>query len=578
MLHAGKNEGTQCGSFGFMVANCEEGKQIDGFLKGRVKELCPLMCGVCTTPTTTITITTGTKTTTTKTTLTKTTTTSTYVPAYCQGKRESSACGLFGFRASDCSGKTSMNGFRVKDTCPVLCGVCEQQHVSTVAPYVSGRCNGKQESLACGYFELKFSHCIKNNEEGETARRECPVMCGSCRAPTSTVTTVTTTTKAPRPLTIVSTNLMLPALFENPTGEVAVGAGSFVFNGKGGLTARNADQPLVPALQKHWTVSLDFRQTVNTRGYLFAKTNGDGTKRFYSLYSTTNRVTFYYTRGSQMLAAHFRVTVNNGQRHRLVVGYSNRVLHLKFESPAATLHIKRTIGTAPEDCDDTGTNCVLSIGARASLSGTGKYYFTGEMHRMLVVSNKLVLGFPGVPTKGASTQGRQVTNLLDPVYHDAATAASATGTYAFRGSSGNGLRMRNYDGFSETWTIGLDVNIFTGGYLFAKTDASGQLRHYSLYVSSQNKDVVFYYSVQPTPLLPPVLQMERFAVNIADRAEYQLVLALDGDDLSLVVDGVLIGGTRKLVPNRVKDCGKASSNCVFYTGQRVRRGYHPSPA
>ena len=63
------------------------------------------------------------------------------------------------------------------------------------------------------------------------------------------------------------------------------------------------------------------------------------------------------------------------------------------------------------------------------------------------------------------------------------------------------------------WTMGMTVSVFRGGYLFAKTNKKGTMRHYSLYVSPTTSEITFYYSVRPTVFLPAVLQQERFSVR-----------------------------------------------------------------
>jgi hypothetical protein len=107
-----------------------------------------------------------------------------------------------------------------------------------------------------------------------------------------------------------------------------------------------------------------------------------------------------------------------------------------------------------------------------------------------------------------------------------------------------------------------------GGYLFAKTSASGQRRYLGLYASPIRKDVTFYYRTDGRQ------RRLRFRVDLADGRPHTVLVTVSGQEyITLRVDGIVVGE----VPRRLEsdtgeglqDCGAPSNDCILFVGQRA---------
>lgn len=96
-------------------------------------------------------------------------------------------------------------------------------------------------------------------------------------------------------------------------------------------------------------MAVSFRQFAGQSGYILAKTNGDGSIRYYALYSSQSGTTcdFYYTvmngGNPTLVRERFNAVLNDGNQHTLRVVVERGVLYfaLDAEAPIARLLVVR---------------------------------------------------------------------------------------------------------------------------------------------------------------------------------------------------------------------------------------------
>jgi hypothetical protein len=145
----------------------------------------------------------------------------------------------------------------------------------------------------------------------------------------------------------------------------------------------------------------------------------------------------------------------------------------------------------------------------------------------------------------------------------------ADGEHYFIGQTG--LLITAPTALTNELTVAMQVQLRrgAGGYLFAKTSASGDERYLALYASAVRKDVTFYYRTAGRQ------RRVRFRVQLTDGREHTVLLSVGvgGTYVTLRVDGAVVGGApRRLggdTSNGLEDCGAPTDDCVLFVGQRA---------
>lgn len=161
-------------------------------------------------------------------------------------------------------------------------------------------------------------------------------------------------------------------------------------------------------------------------------------------------------------------------------------------------------------------------------------------------------------------------------------APSAAGGFEVTPSSGGGgggsglsIRMAGFGGLRvvkhppallpaspHTIAASFEQDPGTSGYIVAKTNAAGSVRHYALYSTAGR--VTYYFQDPQTQAIGSV----RFRVSVNDGRRHDLLLSIAADQYArLFVDGVSYRSATR-VPNPT-DCGPAGPDCVLYLGQRA---------
>lgn len=121
------------------------------------------------------------------------------------------------------------------------------------------------------------------------------------------------------------------------------------------------------------------------------------------------------------------------------------------------------------------------------------------------------------------------------------------------------------------WTVGFEATQAkgTGGYVFAKTDSSGNRRHLALYSGSNG--LTAYYTVAGRSA--NVVLSFKSAGAINDGKKHDVVVWGEGYDVGVRIDSgapstrTLDGGAPE--STTLFDCGSVSADCIFSLGQRA---------
>ena len=109
----------------------------------------------------------------------------------------------------------------------------------------------------------------------------------------------------------------------NHDGSIkADGQGTYSFDGNSGLTLKEHPEKL----DKSFSIVLDIVATPRKSGYVFVKADKSNVPIMYALYmtATSGRLYFFYRSNGRLGSVLFRVTVNDGKQHKLVVSVRAR--------------------------------------------------------------------------------------------------------------------------------------------------------------------------------------------------------------------------------------------------------------
>ena len=315
------------------------------------------------------------------------------------------------------------------------------------------------------------------------------------------------------------------------------GATSYTLDGSVGFRVKT-HPPSVAGSASGFTVTVDILQLASN-GYLFAKTDGVGKVRHYALYSSQKRgleLYYQYTNNFGEAKSHvvrFGVTLKNGYRYNLALavltntrGAANIPVSLyvvPFGSEAIV--IRRKLKGPVTDCGERGAACVFSLGYRVDKNKGGKYRLRGVLNSAAVFPNKHFGELPHHVGPGEGVDGDGDGN--NPT-EDWLAAGSSSLLRVVKGASffvshpsQQGLAI-SQGVLAPTFSVAFRVTARRGGYLFAKTSADGGVRHYSLYSSRSNRQLVMYYQMQGSS----TRKAQLFKADLLDGREYR-VLCVD---------------------------------------------------
>eukprot|EP00040_Diaphanoeca_grandis_P025721 m.142926 g.142926 ORF g.142926 m.142926 type:complete len:2982 (-) comp30282_c1_seq1:243-9188(-) len=321
-------------------------------------------------------------------------------------------------------------------------------------------------------------------------------------------------------------------------GAVALGDGSYSFDGSGYVELTQFPE----SVGGEWSVGMWVQQTAGTSGYLFAKTDSSGARRFYSLYSSgvSNKVSMYYRAAGQRLQSVFNVDLSDGRLHRVVLSVKQTIATLQVDSDV-TLSINLA-ATPVEDCGARGAGCFFSIGQRMSPSG-GAYQFTGKIFLSAPFSHCRVI-------EAFEAGDVRLLNVLEN-----------GGPQDFTGSRGTQIdSFRAITDTSYTIAVKATAEVDSRGYFISKSNPSGTLRRFALYGNPLK--LTLYYK----PKGSSTHESLSFPFNAFDGVEHSMLLSVNGTTAVFRFD------SEPAITSSIKDlddCGATDNDCVLYVGQRA---------
>lgn len=338
----------------------------------------------------------------------------------------------------------------------------------------------------------------------------------------------------------------------------------------GNAALKLTEHPARP-LSSGWCVSMAARQEAGTFGYIFAKTNAAGSRRYYSLYSNAiSKTLYFFYRDSEMSSGSSRrVTISNvnlgdGKTHRITLCITGRVLESLIDDQNSISLLSGTASSDAnyqlDDCGAPSSDCEFHIGRRSSSTGTG-FPFKGDIYQVNMYPQR---AFPN---------GRFIEHLGRP--------------YSFNlleSNGGSNLKLPIESGLASTvsplrkveeeFSISMQFTASIGStmYLFCKSGTAGSLRdrRYCLYISSIGHLYLYYRpagisSTASSPRLGPFTDSSNSLITVQSDKKHVLVVTFTGNDVRLLLDDK--EGKELLANGALADC-TPGNDCVMYVGQR----------
>lgn len=339
--------------------------------------------------------------------------------------------------------------------------------------------------------------------------------------------------------------------------------GNLRFNGTSGL--RLTSYP--PVVEEEWSIAMTVIQSNNTFGYLFAKTDGSGAKRYYAVYSRaqSQQLVFYYTavvQGSEQAARKTFENINiaDGDAHEILFSVVQGLVVVRIDG-TNFLPSDRSplLSTQLADCGPPSDDCIFRLGDRSRLLNDrdntlgSAYAFDGMMQYATFRHGSPTLD--AFPTAGA-TNVQHLTRQ-----------ASVRGEII--------QPIQSFQPLSRSFSVYFSVSIQnrTSGYLLAKSNMDGSVRYFSVYMMSRNTGdfVRVYYTPQNANAHTSVT----FAgVSFADGESHKVMLSVSNTIIKLKIDQQTV---IQSLEGPIQDCGFPQSDCVMNMGVRAsapgRTGY-----
>ena len=335
---------------------------------------------------------------------------------------------------------------------------------------------------------------------------------------------------------------MLADVVDAP-GISHLGDGSVRFDGTSSVSLDRFPEPL----GNIWSLRAWVKQTVGTSGYIFAKTDASGAARHLALYSSVRRgLIFYYTALGRTYRTVFNaVVVGDGLMHQIMLLARARRLVLVVDT---TVYEGTMVATPSDDCSEPSSECFFHIGQRMSASG-GAHRYSGVIYSLTFWSAQWL------------RRDSQDPHELDLLVSVGGSPVQFDGLYGHRIA-----QFRAIEGTSFSLSLRFTALAGSRGYLVAKSNAAGDVRHYALYGNADS--LQFYYRAQGDEAN---YRSAEFQINAFDGAEHTIRLAVSDNIAQLHFDQAE-ADVRTLV-GRVEDCGPPDDDdCVLYIGQRAQ-GY-----
>ena len=436
--------------------------------------------------------------------------------------------------------------------------------------------DGKRETVATGrwkgaYVDVPWLYqdnvCNDKSFGGEPVPPDPTTTAGptTTRAPTTTPAQ-TTTTKA--------TTTKAPEMFDFLQDAASVSLGNN--NGEVGPSKLTN---VAPVIRSKFQIAVTTAQVSQTRGYLAARTSTDGSKRYYGLYVSQDRIQLWYqTKDGKNAKVTFPfLNPGSDNEFKILLTVDGKSATLKTSAATGDFEATKDLEAEIQDCDaNTAGGCELVLGARM---GPSSYQVLYQGH----ISYFQMRGgsfWPTHPDNVVVAQPKTVVSLIAPgsysvveAPHDTAASTLQTlgsdGSIKFNGAYGLAVNGDAYPGAAQStgWTASFAVrqDKDTAGYLFAKTSSSGNKRYYAVYLDAKRNKFDFYYRHVGMDTSEDRKRARIANVVLGDGKAHRVTVTVAGVILELLVDDKYY--VQKL-DGELEDCGAKSDDCVLHVGMR----------
>eukprot|EP00041_Stephanoeca_diplocostata_P037075 m.1384296 g.1384296 ORF g.1384296 m.1384296 type:complete len:2410 (+) comp24974_c0_seq3:273-7502(+) len=344
----------------------------------------------------------------------------------------------------------------------------------------------------------------------------------------TTATAVVTTTA---PATSAPCFNLLGAL--SPLSGPSVVGGAVVFDGSAGRVLTRAHPPFVAGAAGTFAVAVTATVASGDSGYLFAKTNGDGAVRYYSMYTSavTDQLRLYYRSGGRTRAVVFAVDISDGRPHAVVLNIVGLSVLLQVD---ASVFRARLAGSV-EDCSGPSPDCVFILGARSTTSSRG-LVVRGTMQYAQLCTTSIV----SIPARAAT----EAYDLLQGHYGE--TLNPTLGGYSIDAPPAVG----------PVFTIAAVVQASSPGYILAKSSSTFSLV-YGIHIDSLGLRFEFEGALGFTESL------SFSGTNFTSGARHEVFVAANGATLIVGIDGTT---SSQSLSGPISDC-HGTALCELYVGQ-----------
>jgi hypothetical protein len=322
-----------------------------------------------------------------------------------------------------------------------------------------------------------------------------------------------------------------------------------------------------------FSIAATVLQERGTAGYIVAKTNSDGSVRYFAVYSDAVGVHLYYkTVGSdQLQLVSWPKRIDNGLFRRVFVAVRGARATLFVDGEKlATMFLVDFV----TDCVMPSENCRLIVGGRAAPGGnTAAFPWNGQVVNVALVAG-LALPFDPQPVAPLvplalpiePLSGAPFFDLLDTSRHAySGNVNVAHGAFYLHGKPDAILETSHDFSLGRNFTLAftLQVQPNSSGYIYAKSDAAGKYMYLSVYYNAKTRSIVLTYRGRE--------QLELWTGALDSAPLHLLVVSVSGLTVTVSVDTV-VTATKPLVAY-VTDCGNAFvPECVLFLGQKSTLG------
>lgn len=337
-------------------------------------------------------------------------------------------------------------------------------------------------------------------------------------------------------------------------------------------TGRDGDGLVIGSLALHavsavtntFSLAMDVQQVANSNGYLFAKTNNAGTRRYFGLYvPRTGNVRLYYrTRVSdRQRVAYFNTVINDGMRHELIFSVKGVWAQLRVDDNVQYAALAGVV----DDCTRTApADCVMHLGQRAGggVSRVGVHAMNGTIYETIFHPSAAFATFPF----SERTNPLDLLHALaaDALVGDAGVLPDGGGVHF--GGNGRYTMSTTAAGVFSSSEISIALRFAQlsqaagGGYLLSHSDTGGNDRYFAVY-SSVSQFITLFYRTNGVQRSTRIVH----GIDTQESGFHDLWIYIAGDMITMTLDAF----TSTQFLSGASTIDTCAVGCVTVVGQKL---------